>query len=82
MDRRLAWTCPMTACPRVVLLGLDERQRTGDEHRVIAVGGEQLALLRTGIGGAGRAGSAAGVEVSDPADPEPAGDVLGLCGGR
>ena len=68
--------------PSVVLLGLDERQRAGGEHRVVTVGSEQLALLPTGIDGAARAGFAAGVEVADPAKPEPAGDVLGLCGGR
>lgn len=68
--------------PSVVLLGLDERQRAGGEHRVVTVGSGQLALLPTGIDGAARTGFAAGVEVADPAKPEPAGDVLGLCGGR
>jgi hypothetical protein len=49
----------------VGLLGLEHRQRAVGEHRVVAVGGEQLALV-------------VGVHVLDPAHDQPGVNVLGL----
>ena len=62
---RSAMTCSMIACPRCAASACEHRQRAVGEHRVVAVDGEQLALV-------GR------VEVGDPAHDQPGGDALGL----
>jgi hypothetical protein len=51
--------------------GLQRRQGAVGEHRVVAVGGDQLALPVCVV-------PVGQVEPADPADDEPGGDVLGL----
>ena len=52
----------------VVLFGLEHHERGVGEHRVVAPGGEQLALPGGGLL----------IEVADAADDQPGGDGLAL----
>src|SRR5439155_6938129 len=56
----------------VVFFGLKHREWRVGEDGVVAPGGEQFALARSGLA----------VEVFDPADDQPGGDGLVLAGGE